>query len=391
MKFLTNSSDPGIANTWKEEAFDDSGWGAGIYGVGYEALTGAENLLQTSVAIGALSVYTRTTFDIADVNDVDDVWIGADYDDGWMAWINGVEIYRSPEMGGGTPGWDHDPAVHESGNGLVPDYGNLTEVTAQAKSAMHVGTNVLAIAVYNRIPATPPSSDLVLVPKLAINREAPTSYLPNQIDPTLGMTWTAVGFDDSGWARGDYGIGYENGTGAESLLATTVPIGTYSVYTRVSFEIADTSKITEMFLGADYDDGYTAWINGVEVARSIEMPGGALDWNSIPAQHESSNGPAPDYNPVLDVSLTAVPALVNGTNVLAIGVWNSGPGSSDLVLYPTLLSNGVGVDNCPFVANVGQEDQDSDTVGDVCDNCIAVFNPDQTDTDGDGMGDACDP
>jgi len=391
MKFLANSSDPGIANTWKDEAFDDSGWSVGAYGVGYEALTGAENLLQTNVAVGALSVYTRATFDIVDVATVLDVWIGADYDDGWVAWINGIEVYRSSEMGIATPSWDQDPAVHESSNGLVPNYGTLTEITAQAKSAMHPGTNTLAVAVYNRIPATPPSSDLVLVPKLAINREAPTSYLSNQVDPGIGMTWTAPEFDDSGWLRGDYGIGYENGTGAESLIATSVPLGSLSVYTRVRFEIADVSQISQMFLGADYDDAYTAWINGVEVVRSPETPVGTLDWNSVPLQHESSNGTSPNYDPVFDISAASVPVLVNGTNVLAIGVWNSGPGSSDLVLFPTLSSNGVGVDNCPFVANVAQEDQDSDTVGDVCDNCIAVFNPDQTDTDGDGMGDACDP
>jgi hypothetical protein len=56
-----------------------------------------------------------------------------------------------------------------------------------------------------------------------------------------------------------------------------------------------------------------------------------------------------------------------------------------------MSSNGLAVDNCPFVANPAQVDADTDTVGDLCDNCPAVFNPDQTDTDGDGLGDACDP
>ncbi len=83
-------------------------------------------------------------------------------------------------------------------------------------------------------------------------------------------------------------------------------------------------------------------------------------------------------------------------------------GISDLT-DPDIDGDGIlnGADNCPYTANPGQEDADSDGTGNVCDsdysstdtdgdgildavdNCPTVANPGQVDANSNGIGDAC--
>ena len=85
-------------------------------------------LLRTDVPVGALSVFTRTEFEVADAGQVVRLTLGHDYDDGVVAWINGVEIYRSPEMDVEDPDWDTRPTNHESSNAESPVSGREVEI-----------------------------------------------------------------------------------------------------------------------------------------------------------------------------------------------------------------------------------------------------------------------
>jgi hypothetical protein len=374
MKYLPNSTDPGIGLAWTATVFDDGAWGNGEYGVGYEtAPPGATALIRTSVASGVFSVFTRTTFEIADRSRVRSLLFGADYDDGYVVWLNGVELSRSSTMPAGDPVWNTNTGLHESSNGSAPAYGTLIDITGPGLPALENGTNVLAIGVWNS--GAPTSTDLVVVPRLSI-----------------GFDWTSPAYDDATWSDGEYGVGYEtrtSGARATALLRTIVPAGTFSVFTRARFDVANPAAVASLFLGADYDDGFVAWINGVEVFGSAELPMGPLTPTTNAALHESSNGATPGYGTLIDISTRGIPALLPGENVLAVGVWNSNAAAStDLVLVPRLSIGEAdvcdGLDNdCDGLVDEGHRDGDSDGLAD----CV---DPDD-DNDGTADADDCAP
>ena len=102
--------------------------------------------------------------------------------------------------------------------------------------------------------------------------------------------------------------------------AITAAGGT-SLYVRIPFSAANLSSLTSLTLKMQYDDGYVAYLNGVQVAS--ENAPSSPTWNSLANEEQTSDVQATTYEDV-DVSSflnSATTGHLTATgNVLAIQV-----------------------------------------------------------------------
>jgi hypothetical protein len=142
--------------------------------------------------------------------------------------------------------------------------------------------------------------------------------------------WTSIDFDDAPWSTGIGGLGYGDGDDGTVLPACV------SVYMRQRFAVPDTSAIAYGLLDIDYDDGFVAYLNGVEIARS-NLAGAPPAFDALAAgNHEAAlyDGGAPERFLITDARLDTI--LRPDSNVIAVQVHNVDPGSSDLSARPWL-------------------------------------------------------
>ena len=136
------------------------------------------------------------------------------------------------------------------------------------------------------------------------------------------------------WSSGSGIFGYGN-----SYITQSVPIGTITLYIQKEFSIADINLIDELVLSCDYDDGFVAYINGVEIAR--DNIGTPLVWNTfatnvIDAQMLSTTGKYRNYKIPKSIWTSF---LSNGVNRLSIEVHNASATSSDLLITAFLSAS----------------------------------------------------
>jgi len=161
-----------------------------------------------------------------------------------------------------------------------------------------------------------------------------------------GAPWWSEAFDDSTWETGNTPIGFDLGTIATNVRSEMRDI-TPSLYVRKTFtaSASQANSNNDLVLRINCNDGFIAWLNGVEVAR-CNM---GADKAHIYADQLAYRG-ASTSTATTDITLgSASDLLENGGNTLAIQVANYTINSS-LRLDVALRLNGANL--IPLGSNV---------------------------------------
>lgn len=141
---------------WKMLSFDDNAWQQGSTGFGYSDGDDA-----TVLPTGTKSVFLRKKFNVSDISSLSKLILDIDFDDAFVAYINGKEIARE-NINGTPPAYnsgtivDHEAKIY---NGGRPD----RFIVDSPQDLLNIGENILSIQLHN-ISTT--SSDMTLIPFL---------------------------------------------------------------------------------------------------------------------------------------------------------------------------------------------------------------------------------
>jgi hypothetical protein len=170
---------------------------------------------------------------------------------------------------------------------------------------------------------------------ILINEDA-QKYVLVPTEP-IDDTWKGGGlFNDSSWASGTGGIGYDTGSEYRNLFQIDLYDQMYqkqtSCYIRIPFTVTqDLRLFSLMTLKMRYDDGFIAYLNGVELDRRNFA--GTPSWNSS-ADTTHADSDAVNFENI-DVS-SHLGALWQGDNILAIHGLNQSTTSTDFLISTEL-------------------------------------------------------
>jgi len=311
---------------WASTGFDDASWLSGPAGFGYD--DGDDATVLNDMSGSYSTVFIRKAFSLANPASISRLSLSVLFDDGYVAYLNGTEVdrFNAPGPAGSSVAFD---AVSD---GFVEPPQLRTVDLIARRDLLVAGTNVLAVVGLNRARD---NADFSLHPSLTGTEEVggdATEFVAvgdvwrfHRGSSAPPATWRELSFVDDAWEEGPSGFGY--GDNDDATVLGDMQNGYLAVFIRDRFQVADATKVTSLTLTVNYDDGFIAYLNGVEVARAnVTTPG-----FDTPANIDHEAGAPQDF-PIASPSSV----LRTGVNVLAIEGHNSGVDSGDLSLEPSL-------------------------------------------------------
>lgn len=356
----------GTGIKWYESAYSDAQWQTAPGPFGYGAVTAPSvpiaTGLEPKVRYLTPTVYYRKSFSVAagDESRVDPLQLIVEYNDGFVAYLNGVEVARR-NAGPVNKFIYHDQTAYNreafAGTAPIPST-TLSETISlgAANTRLAAGVNVLAIHHLNAsasdatayIKASLQISGTPVVP--LVNYNDTWRYFPGVVEPSGNLfdpsllssgkqfvPWGTTLYDDSTWSSGPGAFGYGTGSPLTNLQSSMQGIAS-SLYTRIVFNAngSQAGDALPLKLIVGNDDSFIAYINGVEVARRNVGPPNTFTPFDAVADAARNNVSSPETI-LLD---SANKLLVSGSNVLAIQAHNFTKTDSDFYVNATLQTNG---------------------------------------------------
>ncbi|MEN8869981.1 MAG: hypothetical protein ABF380_03995, partial [Akkermansiaceae bacterium] len=141
---MTGERRLGASQSWYSVGFDDSLWseGSGPFGAGYGSLGVS---MSGQIGGNAAAVYLRTRFSVRAVDILPMVLLDIDYDDGFIAYLNGREVARRNMGAPGSFAFHNQPAFNDrnsAGIGTI-ELGEFGDLLVE-------GENVFAVQVHDQ-------------------------------------------------------------------------------------------------------------------------------------------------------------------------------------------------------------------------------------------------
>lgn len=216
-RYFKGTSTPAAqgTNQWYHGAFDDSAWlGPAPSGFGYGDCDDETEL--TDMLGSYTTVFTRRTFVVTNTASISHLTLAVDYDDGLVAYINGIEVARRNVAAGTVSHTTVALGNHESSRGETGDNPQPRELITLNPSLLVNGTNIIAVSGHN---ISSGSSDFTLIAELHPNASLVRGPFVQMPDPGNKATvaWSTAALVDGAV---DYGLDltYSSGTVSNGAL-----------------------------------------------------------------------------------------------------------------------------------------------------------------------------